>query len=139
MARKEEFAAVKSLSDYEVEDEKMRRNISITQKLLESIIKKLEDVSFVKDVGLRWPFRNLIAYTEINLDERLGDIGGQPEWRVTPGIAYMDYYVEVSVATQWPLNGVARPGDRTAVLFLLDLFIDDIFPWVNRIQLPAFE
>jgi succinoglycan biosynthesis transport protein ExoP len=48
---KEEFAAVKSLSDYEVEDEKLRRNITITQKLLESIIKKLEDVNFVKDVG----------------------------------------------------------------------------------------
>ena len=48
---KEEFIAVKSMADHEVDDERMRRNIGITQKLLESIIKRLEDVSFVKDVG----------------------------------------------------------------------------------------
>jgi len=87
--------------------------------------------SFVTDIGLKWPFRNLIPYTEFNLDSTVGDVGGQPDWRVTPGIAYMDHYIEVSVATQWPLNGVSRPSDRTSVLFLLDLFIDDIFPWTN--------
>ena len=48
---KEEFTAAKALANYEVEDDKMRRDISLTEKLLDSIIKKLEDVNLVKNVG----------------------------------------------------------------------------------------
>ena len=40
---KEEFTAAKALANYEVEDEKMRRDITLTEKLLDSIIKKLEE------------------------------------------------------------------------------------------------
>jgi polysaccharide biosynthesis transport protein len=47
----EEFTAARALANYEVDDEKMRRDIGVTEKLLDSIIKKLEDVSLVKSVG----------------------------------------------------------------------------------------
>ena len=48
---KEEFTAAKALANYEVEDDKQRRDITLTEKLLDSIIKKLEDVNLVKNVG----------------------------------------------------------------------------------------
>ena len=43
----------------------------------------------------------------------------------------MDYYVELSVATQFPLNNATVPDNHAAVLGLLDLFIDDIVPQTN--------
>jgi polysaccharide biosynthesis transport protein len=47
----EEFATAKALGIYEVEDEKQRRDIAVTEKLLDSIVKKLEEVNLVKNVG----------------------------------------------------------------------------------------
>ena len=87
----------------------------------------------VRDLGLRWPLRNLFAYTEINYDQLISGPSGQtaPRLFATPGIAYMDSYVELSVATQLALNKAAVPDDHAAVLVLVDLFIDDIFPWAN--------
>jgi hypothetical protein len=43
----------------------------------------------------------------------------------------MNYYVELSVATQFALNRATVPSRHAAVLGLLDIFIDDVFPWVN--------
>jgi polysaccharide biosynthesis transport protein len=48
---KKEFTAAKALADFEVEDEKLRRDISVTERVLDSVIKKLEDVNLVKNVG----------------------------------------------------------------------------------------
>jgi polysaccharide biosynthesis transport protein len=48
---KEQFTVARALANYEVEDDKQRRDISMTEKLLDSIIKKLEDVNLVKNVG----------------------------------------------------------------------------------------
>lgn len=88
---------------------------------------------FVRDFGLRWPLRNLILYTEFNYDQIVTGRSGTtfPDLRITPGIAYMDYYVELSVATQFPLNNATVPDNHAAVLGLLDLFIDDIVPQTN--------
>jgi hypothetical protein len=43
----------------------------------------------------------------------------------------MDHYMELSFATQFPINGATVPNTHAAVLGLLDLFIDDILPWTN--------
>jgi hypothetical protein len=89
--------------------------------------------SFVKDIGLKWPLRNLIPYVEFNYDQIVNGRSGStfPAVRVTPGIAYMDYYVELSVGTQLAINQAAVRDDHANVIFLLDFFIDDIFPWTN--------
>ena len=89
--------------------------------------------NFVRDFGLRWPLRNLILYTEFNYDQIVTGRSGTtfPDIRITPGIAYMDYYVELSVATQFPLNNATVPDNHAVLLGLIDLFIDDIVPSTN--------
>ncbi len=87
----------------------------------------------VKDIGLGWPLRNCYLFTEFNYDQLISGPSGQtfPAIVATPGVAFMNYYVEVSLATQFALNRAAVPNDHAAVLALLDLFIDDIFPSTN--------
>jgi hypothetical protein len=88
---------------------------------------------FVRDVGLPWPVRNLIPYTEFNYDQI---VTGRtrttfPGILVTPGIAFMNHWIEISVATQFAVNNATVPENHAAVLGLLDLFIDDIWPRTN--------
>lgn len=87
----------------------------------------------VKDLGLPWPLRNLYLYTEFNYDQLITGPPGQtfPHILITPGIAFMNYYVELSVATQCALNRAAVRDNHAAVIGLLDIFIDDVFPWTN--------
>ncbi len=87
----------------------------------------------VEDVGLRWPIRDLFPYTEINYDQLITGPSGQtfPDLRLTPGVAYVGHYYEISVATQIPLNNATSPQLHTAVLGLFDVFIDDLFPASN--------
>src|SRR5690242_18257470 len=52
--------------------------------------------SFVRDFGLQWPFRNLIADGEFNFEHGVnGDAQGKSAVFATPGIVYMDRWVEV--------------------------------------------
>jgi hypothetical protein len=87
----------------------------------------------VRDIGLKWPLRNVYLFTELNYDQLVtGPSGGTfPQLLATPGIAYMDYNVQISIGTQFALNNATVPNSHAAVLGLLDLFIDDIFPWTN--------
>ncbi len=89
--------------------------------------------SSVHDFGLRWPLRNLYLYTEFNYDQLIAGPRGRtfPQLLATPGIAYMDAYVDLSLATQFALNHAAVPDNHAAVIGLVDLFIDDVFPWTN--------
>jgi hypothetical protein len=87
----------------------------------------------VHDIGLPWPLRNLYPYVEFNYDQLIAGPAGQtfPQVWVTPGLAFMNYYIELSVATQLALNKATVPDTHARVIVLLDLFIDDIFPWTN--------
>jgi hypothetical protein len=85
---------------------------------------------FVQGVALESPWINLVPYVQFNYSQAL--IGSQlttlPDFRLTPGIAYMGDYCEVSLGAQVALNGAAQSGDRVAVIGLVELFYDDIFP-----------
>lgn len=87
----------------------------------------------VKDIGLTFPLRNMYAFTEINYNQLITGPPRQtfPQLLITPGFAFMNYYVQISVATQFALNNASVPNNHATVLGLLDLFIDDIFPWTN--------
>ncbi len=87
----------------------------------------------VRDIGLEWPLRNMYLYSEFNYDQLITGPPGQtfPQILITPGIAFMNYYVELSVATQFALNNATVPNNHAAVIGLLDLFIDDIFSFTN--------
>lgn len=87
----------------------------------------------VRDFGLGWPLRNLYPYTEFNYDQLITGPSGQTfaQILITPGLAFMNYYVELSVATQLALNRATVSNDHAVIIGLLDLFIDDIVPAVN--------
>ena len=77
--------------------------------------------------------RNLYLFNEFNYDQLLRGPSGQtfPQVLATPGLAYMDSHLQLSLATQLALNGAAVPDNHAAVLALVDLFIDDLFKWAN--------
>jgi hypothetical protein len=88
----------------------------------------------VKDIGLRQPFRNLFFFSEFNYSQLITGPSGQtfPNILATPGIAYVSYHFELSVGTQFALNQAAVRGTHAAVIGLLDIFYDSIFPkWGN--------
>jgi hypothetical protein len=88
--------------------------------------------SFVRDFGLRWPLRNLIADGEFNFEHGVnGGDQGKAAVFATPGIVYMDRYVEVGVAGRFPLNQRAHDELDWGIIWIVDLFIDDIFPWTR--------
>jgi len=88
--------------------------------------------SVVRDVGLGWPFNDLIAVTEFNFEHGVhGEDSGQARYFTTPGIVYMDRYVEVGVAGRFPLTGQAHEEINWGGGGIVDLFIDDIFPASN--------
>jgi hypothetical protein len=51
-----------------------------------------------------------------------------PDFRLTPGVAYVGDWFELSAGAQIGLNGTSEPGDRIAVLGLVEIFYDNIFP-----------
>jgi hypothetical protein len=88
--------------------------------------------SSVKDVGLRWPFANLLPVVEFNFEHGVkGEESGTMSAIVTPGLVYMDQWVELGVAGRFPLNDTAREEIDPGVIFIVDLFIDDLLPWTR--------
>jgi hypothetical protein len=86
--------------------------------------------SFVNAVGLESPWINLVPYVQFNYSQALlaSQLTTLPDFRLTPGVAYLGDYCEVSLGAQVALNGAARSGDRVAVIGLVEVFYDDIFP-----------
>lgn len=88
----------------------------------------------VQDIGLRPPLRNLFLFTEFNYSQLIAGPAGRtfPNLVATPGIAYVGYHFELSVGTQFALNRAAVPGAHAAVIGLLDIFYDSIFPKIGN-------
>ncbi len=87
----------------------------------------------VRDIGLKWPLRNLYLFNEINYGQLIAGPSGQtlPHLVATPGIAYVGYRIELSVGTQLALNQASVADTHAAVLGLLDIFYDSLFPQFN--------
>jgi hypothetical protein len=84
----------------------------------------------VKDIGLKWPLRNMYIFNEFNYDQLIAGPSGQtfPSILATPGIAYVSYHFELAVATQFALNQASVSGNHAAILGLLDIFYDSFIP-----------
>jgi len=83
----------------------------------------------VHDFGLAWPLSNFIGDTEFNFEHGVnGEEQGRSKVFVTPGFVYMDRWVELGVAGRFPLNQAANDELDWGVIFIVDLFIDDILP-----------
>jgi hypothetical protein len=85
--------------------------------------------AFVEDVGLGWPLKNLLPVTEFNFEHGVNGEGeGKSTIITTPGIVYMDRYIELGVAGRFPLNDTAHQELQWGVIGIVDLFLDDILP-----------
>jgi hypothetical protein len=71
-----------------------------------------------------------VPYTELDYAQSLiaSRLTTFPDFRLTPGLAYLGDCCEVSVGMQVALKGAAQRGDRVAVIGLIEVFYDEIFP-----------
>jgi hypothetical protein len=84
--------------------------------------------SFVRDVGLGWPLNDFVPVTEFNFEHGVnGEERGKSRIFATPGLVYMDRYVELGMAGRFPLNDRAHQDLDWGLIWIVDLFLDDIF------------
>jgi hypothetical protein len=82
----------------------------------------------VHDLGASWPFHRLIPLVEFNFETRVNGTHRTTEARVTPGLVYQGKFVQLGVAGQFPLNRTTDRELDPSLLFIVDLFYDDLFP-----------
>ena len=83
--------------------------------------------SFVKDVGLPWPFNRLFPIVEFTGETLLtGHQSGQTAAFANPGLIWAGKYFELAVEAQIPLNDVS--GRNVGILGMIHFFLDDIAP-----------
>ncbi len=96
-------------------------------------------LQYLANLGEPLPFRfvssGLVPFVEFNYDQVA--IGRKentpPDLRVTPGLAYLNGPVQLTVGTQVALNGYASHNVQAAVLTLLVIDLDEVIPgaaWV---------
>jgi hypothetical protein len=85
---------------------------------------------FVEPVGIRRPLLQLVPYVQFNYSQAFiaSRLTTSPDFRLVPGIAYMGNMFEISLAPQIAINGAHASADRVAILGLVEIFYDEIFP-----------
>lgn len=84
---------------------------------------------YVMDVGLPWPVNRLLPVVEFNFETVVNGPERATEAFITPGLVYRgDKYVQLGVAGQFPLNSTTKREFDSGIVFLIDLFYDDIIP-----------
>jgi hypothetical protein len=85
---------------------------------------------FVERIEPRRPLLRLVPYLQFNYAQSFiaSRLTTKPDFRMTPGLAYLGDYCELSVGTQVSLNGAAPSGDGVTVMGLFEVFYDDLFP-----------
>jgi hypothetical protein len=85
---------------------------------------------FVERLTVGRPMLQLVPYVQINYAQSFiaSRLTTKPDFRLTPGIAYLGDFCEFSVGSQVALNGAAPNRDRVAVIGLVEIFYDNIFP-----------
>ena len=73
---------------------------------------------------------SLVPYVQFNYAQSFiaSRLTTSPDFLLTPRVAYMGKYCEVSAGAQVALNGTAQSGDHVAVIGLVEVFYDDLFP-----------
>jgi hypothetical protein len=83
--------------------------------------------SFVKDVGIPWPFSRLIPIVEFNGETLLsGHSSGETTAFANPGLIWAGKYIELAVEAKIPLNDIS--GRNVGILGMIHFFLDDIAP-----------
>jgi len=83
--------------------------------------------SFVKDVGIPWPFSRLIPIVEFSGETLLtGDHRGDTTAFANPGLIWAGKYIQLAVEAKIPLNDLS--GRHVGIVGMLHFFLDDIAP-----------
>lgn len=88
--------------------------------------------SFVKDVGIPWPFSRLFPIVEFNGETLVtGHQSGETTAFANPGLIWAGKYIQFAVEAQIPLNDIS--GRNVGILGMVHFFLDnispDIFTW----------
>lgn len=85
---------------------------------------------FVERTSVPEPLIDIVPYVEFDYSQTFIDshLTTSPDFRLTPGIAYLGDTFLLSFGPQIALNGAYQSGDRVAVVGLVEIFYDDIFP-----------
>lgn len=80
------------------------------------------------------PLSRLVFLSEFNYDQTI--IGGSgrtpPDFRIVPGVAILTRKYQLALGVELPLDGYASREDRVAVIGMLDIFYDDLFPILGK-------
>jgi hypothetical protein len=82
--------------------------------------------SFVRDVGLREPFNQMIPVVEFAMSTALDRGASGTTGTVNPGLIWAGRYAQVAVEAVIPVNN--RSGNRVGWIAQLHFFLDDLFP-----------
>jgi hypothetical protein len=85
---------------------------------------------FVEPTGVREPLLDLVPYVQFNYSQAFiaSRLTTKPDFRLTPGIAYLGDTFQISLGPQIALNGAHAGGDRVGLLGLVEIFYDEISP-----------
>jgi hypothetical protein len=85
---------------------------------------------FVKRLDVGRPLVEIVPYVQFNYAQSFiaSRLTTKPDFRLTPGVAFLGEYYELSVGAQVALNGAAPSGDQVAVIGLVEIFYDNILP-----------
>jgi hypothetical protein len=83
--------------------------------------------SFVKDIGLKNPFKRMIIAAEFPMQTCVSvECSGMTTGTVNPGVIWAGKKIELGVAAQVPLN--SGSGNGIGVFGLIHFFVDDLLP-----------
>jgi len=82
--------------------------------------------SFVKDIGISWPFNRLVPMVEFAGSSPLSGPPGPASLTAYPGLTWAGRYYQVTVEAISPIN--ATSGVHPGVQALIHLYLDDMFP-----------
>jgi hypothetical protein len=78
--------------------------------------------SYVKDIGISWPFNRLVPMVEFT---GASPLVGSPTITAYPGLTWAGRFYQMTVEAITPLS---QPSGNAGVQFLLHLYLDDMFP-----------
>jgi hypothetical protein len=123
LAMQGEFGATGRLSGKS--DNETLANLEIEYSVL-----NLEN--FVQNVGDTSPLVRFVPYLQFNYGgtaaSRKLHLARSPDFRLIPGIAWINHYCELSAGVQVALNGTAAAGDRTAFVGAFEVYFDELVP-----------
>ncbi|MDE2273546.1 MAG: hypothetical protein KGL00_05055, partial [Gammaproteobacteria bacterium] len=91
---------------------------------------------FVKYVGIKAPFNNLIPIIEFPMQTCLDNgCHGQTTGYINPGVIWLGHYFQWGVELQIPINH--RTGNSVGILLGFDFYLDDLAP--HTIGAPIWQ